>query len=259
VSLKNRHALVCGASRGIGAATAAALARDGVAVTLLARNAEALQKVIQNLPVVKDRQHDFIVADVNDTEKLQLAVSEKTAAHNVQILINNSGGPAPGTANDADPQAYAEAFRQHLIADQVLMQTVLPGMKTSGYGRIINIISTSVKEPIPGLGVSNTIRAAVAAWAKTLSRELGTHGITVNNVLPGYTATERLDEIFRHQAKRAGRTLDEIVALRQAEVPLQRFAEPAEIAAAIAFLASPAASYINGVNLPVDGGRSRGY
>ncbi|MDH3647274.1 MAG: SDR family oxidoreductase [Gammaproteobacteria bacterium] len=259
MSLKNRHALVCGASRGIGAATAAALARDGVAVTLLARNAEALQKVIQNLPVVKDRQHDFIVADVNDTEKLQLAVSEKTAAHNVQILINNSGGPAPGTANDADPQAYAEAFRQHLIADQVLMQTVLPGMKTSGYGRIINIISTSVKEPIPGLGVSNTIRAAVAAWAKTLSRELGTHGITVNNVLPGYTATERLDEIFRHQAKRAGRTLDEIVALRQAEVPLQRFAEPAEIAAAIAFLASPAASYINGVNLPVDGGRSRGY
>ncbi|MBT8131799.1 MAG: SDR family oxidoreductase [Gammaproteobacteria bacterium] len=258
VSSPTRTALVCGASRGIGAATAAALASDGYRVVLLARNEQALQGNVRALPAPDKQQHDYIAVDINDSSALQKAVASKAGDDGIQVLINNSGGPAPGTASDAEPEAYTAAFRQHLLANQVLMQTVLPAMKSAGFGRIINIISTSVKEPIPGLGVSNTIRAAVAAWAKTLSHELGPHGVTVNNVLPGYTATERLDEIFRHQAKRADKQLQDIIAMRKKEVPLQRFADPSEIAAVIAFLASPAASYINGINLPVDGGRSRG-
>lgn len=255
----NRHALVCGASRGIGAAVAAALARDGLSVTLLARSADALRDIASTLPVTGDQQHDVIAVDVGDTDALREKVQARSAELPIQVLINNSGGPSPGTANEAQVEAFTDAFRNHLIADHVLMQTIVPDMKTAGYGRIVNIISTSVKEPIPGLGVSNTIRAAVAAWAKTLARELGPHGITVNNLLPGYTATDRLEQIFCHQAKRTGRELDDIVAERIGEVPLGRFADPGEIADAVAFLASPSASYINGINLPVDGGRSRGY
>jgi len=259
VSLQHRYALVCGASRGIGAAIAKKLAHDGVSVTLLARDLDALRDIATGLPSAGEQRHDCLAADLNDTEQLQALVRKKAGERQFQILVNNSGGPKPGTANEADTAAYSAAFRQHLIADQVLMQALLPAMKAAGSGRIINIISTSVKEPIAGLGVSNTIRAAVAGWAKTLARELGPHGITVNNVLPGYTATQRLEQIFRHQAERDGRTLDEIIELRRAEVPVGRFAEPEEIAAAVAFLVSPAAAYINGINLPVDGGRSRSY
>lgn len=259
MSSEIRHALVCGGSRGIGAAVANALARDGMTITLLARSGDALRWVVDQLPASAEQQHDIIAVDVANTDELRERVQARSAELPIQVLINNSGGPAPGTASDAEVEAYTNAFRNHLLADHVLMQTIVPDMKAAGYGRIVNIISTSVKEPIPGLGVSNTIRAAVAAWAKTLSRELGPHGITVNNLLPGYTATDRLKQIFEHQAKRAGRELDDIVADRRAEVPLGRFADPSEIANAVAFLASPAASYVNGINLPVDGGRSRGY
>ncbi len=254
MSATNNQALVCGASRGIGAAVAQALAADGLSVTLLARSAKVLAAACDELPAESGQTHDWIACDVTDTQALKEAVTGRE----FQVLINNSGGPAPGTAIDADPEDFENAFRQHLIANQVLVQALAPGMKDAGFGRIVNVISTSVREPIPGLGVSNTVRAAVAAWAKTLSRELAPFGITVNNVLPGYTATGRLDQIFRNQAERSGKTLEEIMALRQAEVPAGRFAEPAEIAAVVAFLASPAASYVNGTSLAVDGGRSRG-
>jgi 3-oxoacyl-[acyl-carrier protein] reductase len=137
----------------------------------------------------------------------------------------------------------------------VLLQAVLPGMKASGYGRIVNVISTSVKEPIRNLGVSNTIRGATASWAKTLAGELGAFGITVNNVLPGYTQTQRLEQILNDRTKATGKSSAEIEQAMLATVPVGRFAKPAEIAAAIAFLASPAAAYINGINVPVDGGR----
>jgi len=136
------------------------------------------------------------------------------------------------------------------------VQAVLPGMKRAGYGRIINIISTSVKQPIPGLGVSNTIRGAVANWAKTLAGELGPFGITVNNVLPGATCTARLDALIEGKAKKAGVTVAEIGEQMKAAIPARRFAQPEELACAVAFLASPSAGYINGINLPVDGGRT---
>ena len=192
-------------------------------------------------------------SDIESTgEQLSGIVENFNAVH---IVVNNSGGPAAGPASNAPVDQYEQAFRQHLLANQVILQAVVPGMKEAGYGRIVNIISTSVKEPIPGLGVSNTIRGAVASWAKTISRELAAHGITVNNVLPGFTATERLDYLFQQRAEKSDLSFAEVKSQAMAKVPAGRFAEPEEIANAVAFLCSPAAAYINGVNLPVDGGR----
>ena len=254
LDLTGRHALVCGASHGIGHAAAVALAEAGATVTLLARGADALEAARAALP---GDGHRALAVDLSDTGSLRAAVAAHLAAAGpVHVLVNNSGGPPGGPAHAADPAAFEAAFRQHLIGSQTLVQAVLPGMRAAGYGRIVNVISTSVKEPIAGLGVSNTVRGAVASWAKTLARELAPDGITVNNVLPGYTATRRLDEIFGDKAKKTGRPRADVEADARAQVPLGRFAEPAEIAAAIVFLASPAASYVNGVNLPVDGGRT---
>lgn len=255
IDLTSRHALVCGASRGIGAAVAHALADLGASVTLLARNRTALEKTRDALPRSAGRDHGLIAVDSGDLEALteSLASIERPA----EILINNSGGPKPGRAVDASTDDYAEAFRHHVLANQTLLTRFVPGMIDGGYGRVVNIISTSVKEPIPDLGVSNTIRAAVASWAKTLSRELGPHGITVNNVLPGFTDTERLRSIFAARSVKTGASVEAVTDAARKDVPLGRFAEPAEIAAVVAFLASPAASYVNGVSLAVDGGRTR--
>lgn len=258
MSLENRHALVCGASQGIGAAVAQRLAADGADITLLARNGDALAALQATLPARHDSRHALLALDLNDTERCADAVAELATERPVNILVNNSGGPAPGPAHGAPTEAYAAAFRQHVIANQVLLQAVLEPMRASGYGRIINIISTSVREPIPGLGVSNTIRGAVASWAKTLSRELGPDDITVNNVLPGYTDTARLRQLLENAAQKKGHDYARERELRLAEVPLGRFAQAEEIAAAVAFLASPDAAYVTGINLTVDGGRSRG-
>lgn len=254
ISLEGRRALVCGSSQGIGRAAATALAGLGARVTLLARNQESLEAARAGLP---GHGHDTLSADFRDPAAVQAVVAahiERTGAY--QILVNNTGGPPGGPAHTADPDAFESAFRQHLVVNQLLVQAVLPGMKDAGFGRVVNVISTSVKEPIRGLGVSNTVRGAVAAWAKTLAGELGQFGITVNNVLPGFTATARLDYIFDDKAAKTGKSRADIEADARATVPLGRFAQPAEIAAAIAFLASPAAAYITGINLPVDGGRT---
>lgn len=256
ISLSGKHAMVCGASAGIGRATAGLLAELGASVCLVARSADKLQEVLAELPAGPGVQHDWIAQDFDQPEALADAVATKAAEHPAQILINNTGGPPAGRAIDADPDAYLRGFRQHLLCGQLLVQALLPGMHDAGYGRIINIISTSVKIPIPGLGVSNTIRGAVASWAKTLANELGPDGITVNNVLPGFTWTGRLQSLIQSKADEAGVDFDTMAARMRGSVPLQRFADPRETAQAIAFLAAPAAGYISGINLPVDGGRT---
>lgn len=256
LNLAGRHALVCGGSEGIGRAAAVELAQLGANVTVLARRAQALQDVVANLPRSGVAQtHGWIAADANDTAKLREQIAAAATAHPFHILVNNSGGPPGGPAHAAGEDAFLAAFRQHLLAAQACVQAVLPGMRDARFGRIVNVISTSVYEPIPNLGVSNTIRGAVASWAKTLSRELAGDGITVNNVLPGYTRTQRLEQILRDRSAATGKTPDEVAKGMLATVPAARFADAHEIAAAIAFLASPAAGYINGVSLAVDGGR----
>jgi len=257
LDLKNKNALVCGSTAGIGRASAILLAELGATVTLVARNEEKLKETLLELPFKDGQKHNYFVADFNNPtevkEKVTKAISEKT----FHILLNNTGGPKGGPIFSADVSEFTNAFSQHLVNNQILVQAVVPGMKQADYGRIINIISTSVKQPIDGLGVSNTIRGAVASWSKTLANELGQFGITVNNVLPGFTATDRLEDIVGNAAKKMNKTEDEASAFMKSLVPARRFAQPGEIANAVAFLASEAASYINGVNLPVDGGRTK--
>jgi 3-oxoacyl-[acyl-carrier protein] reductase len=252
LKLNNKNALVCGSTQGIGKATALALAAEGVKVTLLARNEEKLKEVLSELPL--NQQHDYIVGDFSNPNVLKEKLKGKNSFH---ILINNTGGPKSGLLYEASEEDFINAFKMHVVCNQILLKACLPFMKSENFGRIINVISTSVKEPIPGLGVSNTIRNAVANWAKTLSGELGTFGITVNNVLPGFTDTARLDQIIKIKAERENTTLEEMASIMKNYVPAKRFAKPEETANAITFLASECASYINGINLPVDGGRTK--
>ena len=232
------------------------LALLGASVTILARDPRALDEARSTLPISAAQDHHALACDMSDTGSLAAAMTELVADRPVDILINNTGGPSPGPAHEADTAAFLAAFTQHLIGFQTIVRAVVPGMKARKHGRIVNVISTSVKQPLPNLGVSNTIRGAVANWGKTLATELGPFNITVNNVLPGATSTDRLKAIIQAKASRTGSTEEEVRTEMLAEIPLRRFAEPAEIAAAVAFLAGPTAAYINGINLPVDGGRT---
>ena len=256
LNLEHKNALVCGSTQGIGKATAFALAAEGVKVTLVARNETKLKDVVASLP--NTDQHNYIVADfmnpMNLKSKVETYIREN---HGFHILVNNTGGPRSGAIIDASLEDFENAFTQHLKCNHVLAQLLVPFMKQESYGRIINIISTSVKEPIEGLGVSNTIRNAVGNWSKTLSFELGSFGITVNNVLPGFTETERLNEIIKIKANLAQTSLEQMITIMKNYSPAKRFAKPEETANAIVFLASEAASYINGANIPVDGGRTK--
>jgi 3-oxoacyl-[acyl-carrier protein] reductase len=256
LDLKGKRAVVCGSTQGIGKASAIELALLGADVTLIARNAESLKSTLKELPSTAGQKHDYLVADFNFPDQLKEVIGRFVENNKVHILINNTGGPPAGQAIDASPEEFIKAFSSHLICNQIMVQAVVPAMKEAGYGRIINIISTSVKVPLRGLGVSNTTRGAVANWAKTLSFELASFGITVNNVLPGTTMTGRLDSIIRSKAEKAGITYEAAKKEMVSEVPAGRISEPHEVAAAVAFLASPAAGYINGINVPVDGGRT---
>jgi 3-oxoacyl-[acyl-carrier protein] reductase len=256
LDLNGKRAIVCGSTQGIGKASALELASMGAAVTLIARSEEKLKEVLTQLDSSHGQKHDYIVADFSFPQDLKKKLDDYLSSRVAEILVNNTGGPPGGLAIDAKPDDFVKAFSDHLLCNHILAQAVVPGMKTKKFGRIINIISTSVKIPIKGLGVSNTIRGAVANWSKTLANELGPFGITVNNVLPGSTMTGRLEEVMNEKGKKTGKTIDQIKAEMIDEIPLKRIAEPHEIAAAIAFLASPAAGYINGVNVPVDGGRT---
>jgi len=256
LSLKDRNALVCGSSKGIGQASAVEIALLGANVTLIARNEKDLQETKKNLDVSQGQKHDLICADFARPDDLKKIITEELKTHTWQILVNNTGGPHGGNIIDAKEEEFINAFRNHVLCNHILATLLIPGMKASKYGRIINIISTSVKIPIKGLGVSNTIRAAVANWSKTLSNELAPFGITVNNVLPGSTRTQRLFEIFKSVAERLNINQEAVEKQWISEIPFARFAEPEEIGAGVAFLASPAASYITGINLTVDGGRT---
>jgi len=257
LDLTGKRAIVCGSTQGIGKASAIELALLGANVTLLARDKVKLKSVLKELPITKPNQlHTSLVADFNSPETLQATIEKYAKGKTVHILVNNTGGPPAGPAIDARPEEFLRAFSNHLLCNQILVQTLTPGMKKAGYGRIINIISTSVKIPIRGLGVSNTIRGAVANWAKTLSIELAAFGITVNNVLPGSTMTGRLESILKTRAEKSKKSIEEETQEMIAEIPAGRIADSSEVAAAVAFLATPAASYINGINVPVDGGRT---
>jgi len=259
MNLEGKHALVCGSSQGIGRATAMALAELGATVTLTARNETALREVCDALPRPADQSHGWFTSDFDRPEALETLIKARVEeGRHFHVLVNNSGGPPGGPAHRAEKAEFTTAFQRHLICNQILVQALLPGMREDGYGRIINIISTSVKEPIPGLGVSNTVRGAVASWAKTIATELAPDGITVNNILPGFTQTGRLKSLFEGKAEKTGKSFDEVEQGALAQVPMGRFGRPEETAAAIAFLASPAASYITGVSIPVDGGRTKG-
>ncbi|WP_282777725.1 SDR family oxidoreductase [Phaeodactylibacter xiamenensis] len=255
LDLKGKNALVCGSSKGIGKAAAFELAELGANVTLVSRSADKMAAITKEMARVKGQQHDFLAADFTDTADLRKKVRGLTATKPIHILVNNTGGPPGGPITEAELEEFTKAFTTHLICNHLLAKAVLPGMRKEGYGRIINVISTSVKAPLPGLGVSNTVRGAVGNWAKTLANEVGADGITVNNILPGATNTGRLQEIIEKKALATGKSVEDVTAAMQSSIPLQRFAEPGEIGAAIAFLATPAAAYITGVALAVDGGR----
>jgi 3-oxoacyl-[acyl-carrier protein] reductase len=256
LDLTGKRAVVCGSTQGIGKASAIELALLGADVTLIARNEEKLKAVVAELKKISAKNHLYVVADFENTEDVGKKAQAIARSYPVHILVNNTGGPPPGPAIDSAPEAFVKAFSSHLLCNQILVQAFVEGMKAARYGRIINVISTSVKIPIKGLGVSNTIRGAVANWSKTLSHELASFGITVNNVLPGASMTSRLESVINGKAEKTGKSAEEVEKEMISEIPAGRISDPAEVAAAVAFLASPAAGYINGINIPVDGGRT---
>ncbi len=255
--INDKTAIVCGSTQGIGLAAAKELASLGANIILIARNEEKLKTACSTLFSEGNQKHSYLVADFSNPDQLKSRINTFLEQKSVEILVNNTGGPAGGPVNQAETEEFLNAFNQHLVCNHILVQAVKEKMKASGYGRIINVISTSVKQPLPNLGVSNTIRGAVANWSKTLANELGQFNITVNNVLPGATNTVRLKSIIENKATKTGKDFDTVLAEMSAASPMGRIAKPEEVANAIAFLASPAASYINGINVPVDGGRTK--
>ena len=256
LSLKNKRALICGSTQGIGLAIARELALLGAACTLMARNENSLKAALETLDTAAGQTHEFIVADFSDTQSVQTAITSYTAHQTIHILINNTGGPPAGKITDAKAGDFLTAFQAHLINNHQLASSLLDGMKQAGYGRIINIVSTSVKIPLANLGVSNTTRAAVAGWAKTLANEVASFGITVNNILPGATATGRLAAIIENKSIKTQTEMQEVEQEMLHEIPMRRFGKPEEVAALAAFLATPAAAYITGQSICVDGGRT---
>ena len=256
LDLSGKTAIVCGSTQGLGFASAVELALLGANVVLVARNEEKLKETVVKLDTSQKQEHHYLVADFSDVSNVSAAINKFVqTGHTAHILVNNTGGPAGGTVLNATIEEFLQAFNNHLLCNHVLAKALVPGMKAAGFGRIINIISTSVKQPIPNLAVSNTIRGAVANWSKTLATEVAPFGITVNNVLPGFTKTVRADYVVKKRSADSGKSEEQVLKELEAEIPVGRIGQPEEFAAAVAFLCSPAAAYITGINLPVDGGR----
>ncbi|MCH9014268.1 MAG: SDR family oxidoreductase [Gemmatimonadetes bacterium] len=253
-SIAGKNAIVCGSTQGIGKACAVKLAAEGANVTLLARDEETLRSVCDELP--GDGKHGFMIANFDNTSAVEMAAESYIKnTGSCHILINNTGGPPAGPILSAAPGEFIAAFNRHLICNHILAQAFIPGMKEESFGRIVNIVSTSVRQPIEGLGVSNTVRGAVASWAKTLSNEVAQFGITVNNVLPGFTDTARLRSQIATKARDSGISAEFVQNGMIGKIPAGRIGAASEIAEAVAFLASAEAGYITGLSLPVDGGR----
>ncbi|WP_370090252.1 SDR family oxidoreductase [Ekhidna sp.] len=253
LDLKGRRALVCGSSQGMGLAIAKELSEMGASVTLFARNETSLQAALKELA---PGDHDYLVADFDNLENVKKQVEKGLEKGSYEILINNSGGPAPGPLANASLSEFEVAMNRHLHVSHSLVQMLLEGMKKAGYGRIVNVISTSVKVPIVGLGVSNTVRGAMASWSKTLANELGQYGITVNNILPGFINTARIESLVKGKSKSLGKSETEVEEEMKKTIPAGRFGEPTEIAAYAGLLCSPSGAYINGTSLRIDGGRT---
>jgi 3-oxoacyl-[acyl-carrier protein] reductase len=256
LSLEGKNAVICGSTQGIGLAIAEELALLGANCTLVARNKAGLQAAVTKLDVSLQQQHQYLVVDFTDTKQLKQVIEQHVQQHTVHILVNNTGGPPAGSVLEVEDDAFVKAFDQHLVANQILARAVIPGMKQAAYGRIINVISTSIRIPITNLAVSGTVRGAVAMWSKILANEVGQFNITVNNILPGFTQTQRLDSLMQANAQKRGVSKEVIAEEMKQDIPMKRFGDAAELGAVAAFLASPAASYVNGVSIPVDGGKT---
>jgi len=256
LSLEGKNAIICGSTQGIGLAVAEELALLGANCTLIARNEDALKSVIHSLDISLRQEHGYLVADFSKPEEVKQVIESHLQHNAVHILVNNTGGPPTGPIIDAQEEDFLKAINQHLVCNHILTKAVVPSMTKEGYGRIINIISSSVKIPLNNMGVSNTTRGAVASWAKTMANELGKFNITVNSLLPGRIKTQRLSSLIDINAKKANVPFDIVEKNMIEEIPMKRFGDASEIAAVAAFLASPAGSYVNGVSIPVDGGRT---
>jgi 3-oxoacyl-[acyl-carrier protein] reductase len=254
LSLKNKIALVGGSTQGIGKAIAMQLAQNGATVILIARNEIKLIETLLELKNTEGVIHSYLVADFSDFDNFKKIIDAFFENNIVDIIINNTGGPPAGAALDKSLDDFQTTFEMHLLANHFLAQKAFEGMKKKRWGRIINILSSTIKQPKTSMVLSNSIRAAVANWAKTLASELAPHGITVNNVLPGYIATERLNELNLFKSSMSKKDLSLIEKEMIAEIPIGRLGKPEEMAYAVAFLCSHMADYITGINLPVDGG-----
>ena len=254
ISLQGKRALIGGSSRGIGKAVAWQLAESGASVTLMARSEGLLQELVSDLPNTDGQQHGYLVVDFTDFEVYQRIINDFFRNNTVDILVNNTHGPKAADSLELDVQDYQEAFDTLFKSVVYTTSLALEHMISQRWGRIINVASISVKEPLSYLALSNTLRAAVVTWAKTLSRDVAEHQITVNNILTGYFDTERIAQLNAKKAAQLGIKVEEVRASMEEQVPMKRIGKPEEYGALVTFLSSDQAAYISGTNIPIDGG-----
>ena len=255
-ALKGFRALICGASKGIGRSIAESMAKTGADVIICSRNKDALVEFCDELMGMGAKSAKPLPLDLENTENVEKSITKLLNDGPIHILINNVSGPPGGPLLNVELSEFEPAFKRHLHAAHTITRMLVPGMEEAGIGRIVNIISTSVREPIDNIGLSNTLRGAMASWSKSLSRELPAC-ITINNILPGFTDTSRLNSLAKSISEKTGKTIPEIQENWMNQVPIGRLIDPQETALAATFLCLPTSGGIRGVSLAVDGGRMR--